>query len=77
MQSLEVKRTETFELGEIVVLSSGGPTMTVIGLTPDGMVTVVWISRGRTRFGSFPASLLRCAPARLAGSRHGGSSGPD
>ena len=33
----------TFEIGEVVILNSGGPRMTVVGIAENGLVLCRWM----------------------------------
>ena len=48
-----------FKIGDVVLLNSGGPPMTVTGITSDGLVDVAWFDGDRVRRDIFaPFALL-------------------
>jgi len=52
------------EIGDVVVLASGGPAMTVIGFGPDGQVQCKWKRQdGQSDVAEFPLDGLRLPPA--------------
>lgn len=59
---------ESFEIGAVVMLKSGGPTMTVTrtGRGPQGktFVSCVWFVGEKTENGSFPPEALMLAPEK-------------
>ena len=54
---------ETFNVGDVVELKSGGPKMTVTDFGPDsGKVPTVWVSwfeGGDAKTGAFPAAAVQ------------------
>jgi uncharacterized protein YodC (DUF2158 family) len=56
-----------FKTGDIVILKSGGPPMTVLGYSSiAGMVYCQWLSGERSEQGQFPEDSLEPAPANPA-----------
>lgn len=50
---------EEFKAGDVVVLKSGGPRMTVQGEGDfEGQVLCQWFDKGEVKTGSFPAASL-------------------
>jgi uncharacterized protein YodC (DUF2158 family) len=49
---------DSFSLGDVVQLKSGGPTMTVNSID-DNEVECVWFVKDQQQYGSFPAVVLR------------------
>jgi uncharacterized protein YodC (DUF2158 family) len=47
-----------FQIGDVVVLKSGGPAMTVADLTEDGGVICIWFDGKEQRRAVFPAATL-------------------
>ena len=61
---------ETFKVGDLVELKSGGPAMTVMRVDDEGHVHTNWFSgrdRGKLEKGEFPIEALRASagPARF------------
>jgi uncharacterized protein YodC (DUF2158 family) len=52
-----------FQLGDVVILNSGGPAMTVIGLGSDNRAQCKWKrADGQDEEASFPVEAIRLAP---------------
>lgn len=49
----------TFKVGEIVVLSSGGPKMTIKKLHADDRIDCSWFARTKLEIGYFVAEQLQ------------------
>jgi len=53
----------SYVVGDLVVLKSGGPVMTVYGISPNGNnVNCNWFVGGKLHAGNFPMTILE--PAR-------------
>ena len=52
--------SDTFEIGDVVKLNSGSPSMTVTYLRDDGKISCYWYSKDKSAFNfdSFPAPAL-------------------
>jgi len=50
---------EDFEIGDVVVLRSGGPKMTVHGLVSDGDVVCQWFESNEVHEENFPKEALK------------------
>ncbi|MEZ7809957.1 YodC family protein [Alcaligenes phenolicus] len=48
----------SFEMGDIVILKSGGPKMTVTEVFKDSSVRTVWFAGSRKEDGVFPSEAL-------------------
>lgn len=58
----------TYAVGDLVVLKSGGPVMTVFEISPNGLhVNCNWFVGGKLNRGNFPMAILEPAPRRKAG----------
>ena len=49
------------KVGNVVVLKSGGPKLTVIAVRPDGILDVSWFVCGHVHFAAFRPEELRYA----------------
>lgn len=43
---------QTFKAGDVVVLKSGSPKLTILWVTNDGTARVVWYNEATTKFSS-------------------------
>lgn len=59
----QAKHAARFKAGDVVVLKSGGPKMTVWGINPDGVVNVNWFDGGELKSGGFGDIELDPAPS--------------
>jgi uncharacterized protein YodC (DUF2158 family) len=48
----------TFRVGEVVMLRSGGPEMTVTDVRPDGIIMVAWFGGAVLKTGAFQDQTL-------------------
>ena len=53
----------TYETGDVVILNSGGPRMTVVGIAEDGGVACVWMNEDAEELhqGVFKAATIELA----------------
>ncbi len=59
---IEEREKAQFQLGRLVKLASGGPTLEVIGFSPSGNVWCAWqTADGIPEEASFPPAALRLA----------------
>lgn len=58
---------EDFEIGDVVVLRSGGPKMTVHGLVSDGDVVCQWFESNEVHEENFPKEVLKKVEQVAAG----------
>jgi uncharacterized protein YodC (DUF2158 family) len=52
-----------FDIGDTVMLKSGGPIMTVLGMREGTIVVCAWFEEGMKQTASFPAQALQLADA--------------
>jgi uncharacterized protein YodC (DUF2158 family) len=58
----------SYTVGDLVVLKSGGPVMTVYEISPSGTnVNCNWFVGGKLHHGNFPMSILEPARQKKAG----------
>jgi uncharacterized protein YodC (DUF2158 family) len=49
---------ETFQIGDVVLLKSGGPKMTVDNVLPDGTISCTWWDGKQMNYGAFKSEML-------------------
>jgi len=49
---------DTFSVGDVVRLKSGGPDMAVVYTDPDGTIDCAWFDGKEKKIGSFPAAAV-------------------
>lgn len=71
-------RDQPFEVGDMVMVKSGSPLMTVEAILEGGVVTVVYYLDGVRKNEDHPAAVLeRYKPNPVTGWSDGGSADPD
>jgi uncharacterized protein YodC (DUF2158 family) len=68
---MEVVAKEQFKAGDLVVLKSGGPTMTVDRTGTGGSVWATWFAGPKREHAHFSSESLKMAPEKPEGAAAG------
>jgi uncharacterized protein YodC (DUF2158 family) len=52
----------TFKVGDVVMLKSGGPHMTIEAIQPDGSYTCIWFDKSQQKSANFNPAIVTKPP---------------